>query len=187
MSLSVIFSWGIGSEDWEKFTVFYLSPIYFLVVGFWIFKQKGRRGKHVGLYLVTFFVPWFFLISHEIYREYHIKQTELNNPTVSIIRNKDISVIHHLNLREVYYRYADDMVIVNFEPDSSYTEKDINLIINWLPPSQNKYSINIDDTPNSIELFTGSTYLQLKPDKEIRYCKSDYENMCDSFNVNKMK
>lgn len=91
MSLGVIFSWWVGSEDWEVFTVVYLSPVYFLVLGYWFFKQKGRRGKHFGIYVVTFFVPWFCLISQLSYREYQnreyqnrqyqIDQMELNNTT----------------------------------------------------------------------------------------------------------
>ncbi|MFX3643359.1 MAG: hypothetical protein ACE3L7_32705 [Candidatus Pristimantibacillus sp.] len=127
MSLGVIFSWWVGSEDWEVFTVVYLSPIYFLVIGFWIFKQKGRRGKHFGIYVVTFFVPWFFLISQYSYieyqnRQYQIDQMELNKTTESIIKNKDDSVIHHLNLTNVYYRYTDDTVNISFEPDIGNTE-----------------------------------------------------------------
>ncbi|MET1174394.1 hypothetical protein [Paenibacillus amylolyticus] len=185
--LSVMLSYWSGAEFWEEFTVFYLSPIYHLLLGFWIFKQKGRRGKHVGIFVVTFTVSWCFFISQELFREYHIKQIELNYPTVAIIKNKEDSDIHYLNLREVYYRYSNDTVSVSFEPDNGYTEKDINLIINWLPTSKNEYIVVIDATPNSIEPFTGSTYLKLNSDKEVMYCKSDYENMCDAFIMSDLK
>ena len=183
--LEYALSWWSSPSYWAEFTVHYLLLIYWIVLGIWIFKQKGKRLKHMGMFILIFSLSWILYVSillrYDSYQSYKLE----NYPTVVTIRNKEDMSIHHLNMDNVQYRSSDNAVHISFKPNNAYTVEDVHLIIDWLPSSENNYSVYIDDISKIDQLFRGSTYLRLTPDKKVARCKSDldYQHICNSLNV----